>query len=559
MANGAGADLHSFLHQHFPAADIPRQARALYLHNLVRVIPDISYQPVLLRPAWRAPAPLDMSDSSLRSVAPVHLQYLANMGVSASASFSIVKDGVLWGLVACHNEAPKHLTYDVRAACRSLVGSLSRQIKAKEEAEGYRQRIRMRSFEDDFVTPLSRDGSLDETLASHLDEACRMLGGDGIAMLRGDVFTTHGIHPSHSALRDLAMWLLGRAGGPVFALDHLSEVYPAATGFETTASGVLAVILSADEPWLLLWFRAEQVETVNWAGNPHKNHDADPLAILTPRASFELWAETVRGRAWSWSSLEVDAATRLRRTVLDVQQNRRIGALNSQLTKIIQDKDRLLAQEAFLIGEVNHRVQNSLQLVASFLSMQARGSDSVLLREGLEEARRRLMAVGLVHRRLYRGHQVGLVNGAHYIEELCADTAAFMGPEWKRHLTLDLAPVLLSVDCAVALGLVLTELVINSNKYAYGGVAGPVLIALSEDLTHLRLVVSDQGIGRNSSHKGMGSRIVDALVSNLGGMLIYSDNLPGLRVETVLPVQGITASTSAIPAPAAPCPARMPG
>jgi two-component system, chemotaxis family, sensor kinase Cph1 len=134
--------MRSFLNHHFPASDIPRQARALYIRNLIRVIPDITYQPAALRPGWTDPEPLDMSDSSLRSVSPVHLQYLNNMNVRASASVSIVKDGTLWGLIACHNETPRLLSYGVRAVCRSLAASLARQIKAKEEVEVYRQRIR---------------------------------------------------------------------------------------------------------------------------------------------------------------------------------------------------------------------------------------------------------------------------------------------------------------------------------------------------------------------------------------------------------------------------------
>lgn len=537
LAETRRSGMHSFLNHHFPASDIPRQARALYVRNLLRVIPDSSYQPAALRPDWTASVPLDMSDSSLRSVSPLHLQYLRNMGVSASASFSIVKDGALWGLVACHHDTPRSLTYDVRAACRSLVGSLARQIKAKEEADGYRQRIRLRSFEDDLVTLLSREGSLDEVLSDHLGEIGRMMGGDGVAILRGRELITSGICPGENDLRGLAAWLLTRTIEPVFSTDHLPELHLPAAGFQHLGSGVLAITLSAEEPWLLLWFRVEQVETVNWAGNPHKEHSGDPRQPLTPRASFEAWREIVRGRARGWSLPEVDAAMRLRAALLDVQQNRRVRELNRQLTKILQDKDVLLQQKEFLIGEVHHRVQNSLQLVSSFLALQARASDSLELHAALEEARRRLTAVALVHRRLYRGDQIEVVNAARYIEELCADTFAFMGEDWTQHLLLNLFPVLVSADRAVILGLVLTELLINANKHAYSGGTGPIEIELIEDRTHLHLLVSDKGVGRASSGKGSGSRIMEGLVVQLGGVLTYDDNHPGLRTEIIVPIE----------------------
>jgi two-component system, chemotaxis family, sensor kinase Cph1 len=540
LAEDKREDLRSFLNQHFPASDIPRQARALYLRNLIRVIPDVAYQPVPLRPSLALPVALDMSDCSLRSVSPIHLQYLANMGVTASASVSIVTDGVLWGLIACHNETPRALTYEVRAACRSLAGSLARQIRAKEEADGYRQRLRLRGFEDDIVALLTREGPLDEVLAGHhLGEISRMMNADGVAVLRGADLVAGGVRPDDGDIQDLVAWLRTRTDEPVFATDQLSQAYPPAAEFQRLGSGVLVITLPGDEPWLLLWFRVDQLETVNWAGHPHKTGLSDPLTPLTPRASFDAWQETVKGLARAWTLPERDAATRLRTALIDVQQNRRMRELNRQLTKIVDDKEVLLQQKEFLIGEVNHRVQNSLQIVSSFLALQASASEDPGLHAALEEARRRMTAVALVHRRLYRGDQIEIVDAARYIEELCADTFSFMGPDWAKHLTLDLAPVVISTDRAVTLGLILTELMINSNKYAYGGAVGPIEIALAEDHTDLRLIVADKGGGKVSFRKGFGSRIMAALVAQLKGEIIYVDNRPGLRSTVRVPVQSI--------------------
>jgi chemotaxis family two-component system sensor kinase Cph1 len=529
--------MHAFMNHHFPASDIPRQARELYVRNLIRVISDVDYEPALLRPNWTERGPLDMSDSSLRSVSPIHLQYLRNMGVGASASISIVKDGVLWGLIACHNEMPRSLTYDVRAACRSLAGSLARQINAKDEAEGYRQRIRLRGFEDDIVALFSREGALDTTLSNHLGVIGRMMGADGVAILRAHELVTGGVCPGDSDIEALAAWLVTRASKTVFSTDQLSATYPPALEFHALGSGVLAVTLSLDEPWFLFWFRVEQAEVVNWAGNPHKSPSLSLDAPLTPRSSFEAWREIVSGRALAWTLPEIDAANRLRTTLLDIQQNRRVRALNIQLTTILQDKDLLLQKNEFLIGEVNHRIQNSLQLVSSFLSLQSRASDNPDLHAALEEARRRLTAVALVHRRLYRGEQVDVLDAGRYIEDLCADTISFMGKDWGRHLTLDLSPIMISTDLAVPLSLVLTELMINCNKYAYGGDPGPIEIRLSGDRTHLHLVVADKGQGNKSAAKGFGSRVIDGLIGQLGGKLTASDNKPGLRTAITIPFQ----------------------
>lgn len=536
VAEARREGMQPFLNHHFPASDIPKQARALYLRNLTRVIPDIAYRPAPLRPAWTGAEPLDMSDSSLRSVSPVHLQYLANMGVGASASISIVKDDVLWGLVACHHDTPRLMPYGVRVACRALAGGFARQIKAKEEAESYRQRIRLRAMEDEIIGLLSREGTLDDALSNHLGELGRIMDAEGVAVLRGHELILGGVHPTAEQTEKLAAWLLTRTSDTVFSTDSLQADWPPGEEFREQGSGVLAVTLSTQEPWLLMWFRAEQIEVVNWAGNPHKGQPGAD-GVLTPRGSFDAWQETVRGRSRRWTLPETDAARRLRGALLEVRQNRRLRDLNRRLTDILRDKDQLLEQKDSLIGEVNHRVQNSLQLVSSFLALQGRATDSDQVRASLDEARRRLSAVALVHRRLYRGNEIQVIDAARYVEELCHDTLTSMGADWTQHLALDLQPVMIPTDRAVTLGLVVTELMINVNKYAYDGAPGPLEVRLLEDRTNLILVVADKGKGKSSPRKGFGSRMMEGLAQQLGGTLAYADNRPGLRATLTAPTQ----------------------
>ncbi|WP_246734703.1 histidine kinase dimerization/phosphoacceptor domain -containing protein [Chelativorans sp. ZYF759] len=535
LAEDKREDDHSFLNHHFPATDIPRQARELYVRNLVRCIPDITYRPAPLQPALEDDgASLDMSDSVLRSVSPIHLQYMKNMGVGASASVSIVRDGGLWGLIACHNAKPRLMPAGVRIACRVLAGALARQIKAREETDTYRERVRLRTFEDDIVALLSREGTLDEAISNHLGEIMRMLDADGVAVLRGRDFVSGGECPTEQTVRAIAGSILDH-GHPVFSSSRLARDIGMPHADAALAAGLLAITLSASEPWVVMWFRAEKVEVVKWAGNPHKA-TASATDILTPRASFDAWSEIVRGRSRRWTMPEIEAAGRLRHTVTNVWQNRRIQDLNRQLLDTLDQKDILLREKDFLLREVNHRVQNSLQLVSSFLALQASGAGNDEVSAAIAEARRRIAAVSLVHRRLYSSDQLEIVDAARYVDELLDDLLTSLGPEWNASVVRDLEPIMIKTDRAVSLGLILTELVINANKYAYGGAAGPLRVVLADDDDGMRLCVIDQGGGRKSTGRGFGSRMIEVLVSQLGGTLDYLDNRPGTNAVLVAPI-----------------------
>lgn len=538
LAESAAEHMPSFLNHHFPGSDIPAQARALYVRNLVRVIPDVAYEPAPLLPVWDGAAPLDMSDSVLRSVAPVHMQYLRNMGVGASASVSIVKDGVLWGLVACHHPSPKLMPYDVRAACRALAGGLARQVRAKEEGEAYRERLRLRGMEDEVTARFSRLGGLEANLEDGLAELRRMMDADGVAVLRGAALHADGFRPPAAAIRQLAGWVLARGAEPPFATSELSQVLPQAADYAVEASGLMAVVVNPEEPFVILWFRAEAVELVNWAGNPHKAVSVGPGEALTPRASFDAWRETVRGRARRWTLAELDAAVRLRDLLLDQRAQRRLRDVNQQLTETLSEKDGLLQQKEMLLKEVNHRIQNSLQLVSSFLGLQSRATGDPVLHAAFEEARSRLSAVALVHRRLYRADQIETVDLGRYFEDLIGEMSHAMGDEWAGKISLATDPVLVPTDRAVTIGLVVTELVINANKYAYGGAPGPIEVSLEGAGSKLRVIVADRGRGKQRSEPGggFGSRMMTAMVRQLSGEIVQADNRPGLRAILTAPV-----------------------
>jgi len=526
--------LGTFLHHHFPATDIPKQARALYVRNRARVIPRIDYAPAPLRPAEFQS--LDLSDVALRSVSPIHLQYLRNMGVEASASISIVKDGMLWGLIACHNHSPRELPRAVRAAAVTLASGLARQIRAKEEAEAYRERLRLRGAEDSLLPRLPADVPLRESLAAIASDLQEMLAADGFAVVQHNKADCYGICPNAADVLSLARWVRGH-GGPEPVMTHsLSSLVPEAEAYRATASGMLATRL-AEGGAVLLWFRVEQVEEVEWAGNPHKSVQLGADEVLTPRASFASWTQEVRGRSRRWSLQEVESVYRLRRAFQDAHRANQLRKLNRDLEATLEEKDALLAQNDVLMKEVDHRVQNSLQLVSAFLSLQARNAKDEIVAAHLKEAQSRLSAVALVHRRLYRDDQVQSVDLSRYLDDLARDMKGSLGADWAKDMRLSLAPVLIPTDRAISVGLIATELVINATKYAYDGAAGPIDIVLEQHRDRFRLIVADQGKGKSTTSEGFGSRMLSTMVQRLSGTLEHGDNEPGLRVIVTAPIE----------------------
>ena len=315
----------------------------------------------------------------------------------------------------------------------------------------------------------------------------------------------------------------------------LDARYPAANAYRDVASGLLATTLATETPITLLWFRAEEPQTVEWAGNPHKDAGG-PEGELNPRKSFAAWCEVLRGHSRRWTLGEVESVGRLRRALFEARQARRLRELNRELGLAVADKESLLAEKDHLLREVNHRVQNSLTLVNAFLGLQARAEDNPVVAQHLGEAQRRLSAVALVHRRLYQADNVETIDLGRYLTELVGEMRTSMGDDWKA-ITLDMAPLLISADRAVSIGLILTELVINANKYAYGGGAGPLAIALEQYRQQLRLIVADQGCGETRGHEGFGTRMMNAMVDRLGGTIDRGDNDPGLRVIVTAPIE----------------------
>ncbi|QDH24351.1 GAF domain-containing protein [Neokomagataea tanensis] len=537
VAESRNDNFPSLIHHHFPASDIPKQARALYLQNRVRSIPDARTVAAPLRPALPELAMLDLSSVQMRAISPVHLQYMLNMDVTASASVSLVIDGVLWGLLTCHHKTPHLLTRETRTICRTFAGIMSRQIHAKEELITYQERLRLKNILDTIPSYFIISETLETALRINCLHFMKLLPCDGFAVVSSDGVSRHGMLPPNAALHEIQIWLMKHSPAGLYTHDHLQEVYPPAAAWPDQMAGLTAITLPFAPTLTLIWSRAEVIQTIEWAGNPHKLTDTTE-GVLQPRHSFDTWRQTVTGRTLPWSNDHIQAASKLRQLLLTEHHKRMLTALNTRLEATLLEREALLEEKDIFIREVNHRVQNSLQMVSAFLHLQSRSAHSKETASALNEAQKRVSAINLVHRRLYQDKHLGVVDLGRYLEELIEDVVTSCGPEWRKELQVSLTSITLEVDRAIHIGLIVTELLINASKYAYGGQAGPLHISLTQRGERLTLQVADQGesLGSPSKGEGFGRRMIRHVVGTLGGTMEYTDLQPGLSATLSLPI-----------------------
>jgi len=386
IAEARADDIEPYLGLRYPASDIPPQARALYLRNRLRVIPDASYQPVpLLPPMDGAGRPLDLSQHALRSVSPVHLEYLRNMGVAASMSISIVAGGRLWGLIACHHREPRLVPADVRAAADLFGLFVSMRVAAREQESTLRNYERAQQLRDAIAGRLAQARDFEAALRAELEFLRESVGADGAALWSGLHWEARGRTPDPQRVPALLAWAHDHEGHGWAMSDRAldwSDEAPA-----DGVAGVLAMNVDGVDSWLFL-FRNEQVEDVRWSGEPHKAMvPTDDGLRIAPRKSFATWRETVRGHARPWNDADRRGAERLYRVLQE--QRRRALARTEQMPALdaahdrqtVRDQQQRLVELAQLFDGLVHldqrgtaRLGSRIQLLERELQAAMRGA-----------------------------------------------------------------------------------------------------------------------------------------------------------------------------------------
>ncbi len=554
IAEAKREDLEAFLGLHYPASDIPAQARRLYALNWIRTIPDINYEPVGLQPPLRPDSggPLDLSFATLRSVSPIHLEYLGNMGSQATMTISLLDGEKLWGLIACHHTTPIALPYPLRIASEFLGQVVSLHLTTKEDREVADERVRIREVQTRIIERISGGAEFPESLVdrSLLD----VVNATGCVVQIGGRTLTIGRVPPPERVDALIRELAADEGAPdVISTHALGAERPGFADIADVASGLLAVTIHRSRGEYVLWFREEVIATVTWGGDPNKPVEVQS-GRLSPRGSFAEWEETVRGTSSPWVDAERRAAEELRSAIrtLVLQRAEELAELNEELARSNKELDDFA-------HIASHDLREPLRGMSNYATYIKEDYEGALDDEGVHKldtlVRLTQRMEDLIDSLLHYS-QVGRT-GLEWQELdlglLARDTVDLYGPRLAAAgITAEVGP-LPTVACdPVRLAEVFNNLVSNAIKYREDRSGGHIWIG-AEVITppggaepETAIYVRDDGIGIRDRHQeaifrifkrlhgrdkygggtGSGLTLAQKIVDRHGGR-IWVDSTPG--------------------------------
>ncbi len=378
IAEASAPSMELFNGLFFPASDIPEQARELYRTHWLRIIPDANYEPVALVPTLRPDTglALDLSGAVLRSVSPIHCQYMRNMGVLSSMSISLMDGERLWGLISCGHRQPLHVPHELRMACQTLGQVLSLQISALQTLEISRQReAKMDALVRLNAAMVHSPNTVFDGLTTDPERLMALTQADGVAILEDNVLHRYGNCPQPEDIRALHQWFKAR-GQSVFSSHQLSGVYPEAAQYKAIASGVLIMSLPKPIDNAVLWFRPQVKANIQWSGDPKKPlnlEQTDKGLRLRPRTSFEIWKVEMEGISTKWSHGDLFAADDLRRS-----------ALENDLARQVQREQQAVRARDELVAVVSHDLRNPMTIISMLCGMMQKAFSS----DGTHSSRR---------------------------------------------------------------------------------------------------------------------------------------------------------------------------
>ncbi|WP_020471125.1 ATP-binding protein [Zavarzinella formosa] len=491
-------NLPSYLGLRFPASDIPRQARELYRVSHVRIIPDVDYQAVGVLAERPFTEPLDLTHAILRSVSPVHLEYMRNMRTIASMSVSILRDGQLWGLISGHHATPRRIPFTIRRSCDLFAKAFALRLSALERTQELERRVEVRALFSKLLAVMAGRGDYVRGLLENAHELLSFVDAGGAAVVSESFCEVVGETPTKEQIRELANWLFAGGHTEVFHSESLATVFPPAGEFGSTASGLLAIGVSKLHAGYVMWFRPEVVRTVNWAGDPAKSMTPAPGGErISPRQSFEMWKETVRGKSLSWREAEVEAAIELRNAIVGVvlRKAEEMADLTAELTRSNSELESFSYSVSHDLRAPLRHVVGYAEMLKDSVSDRLTETDQRYIRTIIESSEFAGMLVDklLAFSRMGRMEVVRTkVDLNKLVEEIRRQLIA---PDSERRITWKIEPLPPVRGDQTMLRMAMQNLMENAVKYSRDREEAIIEITGHEEGKETIIAVRDNGIG----------------------------------------------------------------
>ena len=376
----------SFLGLHFPASDIPAQARRLYEVNPIRVIGDRFHVPVPIIPLAGPDSeePIDLTYAHLRSVSSIHLEYLGNLGVTASASLSLSVNGKLWGLIACHHQTARHLSSIVRDSALLMTQAVSLRLQSLVLTERSSEALRSRTRVAEIASRCSTSSSITQGLVASEALLRDWIPAEGLAITDKGVCFTSGDTPGPEIIQIIVAWLQANHPLEIFKTTSLAGHIPQAEAWRSVVAGLLSIPIRGQVGNFLLLFRPEVLQTTSWAGNPSKSvMIVGETPHLSPRRSFAVWSQITHLHSLPWSDDAVDECEHLNSLLHQILQSR-IEALVSE-TEAIKGRHRsslnLITRSVMDCDRLARRINLESEKLLEFVDATLSAEGSTALRD----------------------------------------------------------------------------------------------------------------------------------------------------------------------------------
>ena len=498
VAEEKNTDLEPFLGLHYPASDIPKQARELYKINLTRIIVDVNSENSPILTNQDQDIPLDLTHSVLRAVSPMHIQYLKNMGVASSFSISLISHGELWGLIACHNYSPQFISYKIREASKLIGQIVSSALEYRQGEENIGKSAAFNDASNILTRYIEKENDITTALTKNKVTIKDITTATGAVLVFDKTTTCIGLTPNNEQIIALVKWLKENMKDSIYFTNRFPEIFAPAKQYSHLASGIMACMLSSELSEMIIWFKPEQIEEIHWAGNPEKpvEQSADGLLQLSPRKSFESWTEIVKYTSEKWNRAEIASVMHIREQLISAisRKANEIRILNERLKVAYEELDTFSYT-------ISHDLRMPLSAIKSYTDLLL--TTNTVARENAKDILERIKVCSdkmaflikeiLDYSRLSRSElRVDKINMTSLIDEIKTDVIESLHPNNIEFLIGDTPDI---YGDAVMIEQVFTNLINNAVKYS--SKSNPAKIKVEGAINKKGIIysISDNGIG----------------------------------------------------------------